>query len=177
MSYELKTLTLKCAGCGAPLTVSPSMERFSCGYCGTEQLAIRQGGTVVLEQIGAAIAKVQIGTDRTAAELAVQRLKGDLAASLRLQQAQLSLAKARALTGQLSLKIGLFFLWSGGTLCAIGGVGPGLCLIGLAIPCALFYFSKQSELKQAREKANEDYAICFKDVSKEIDRKMAEVRR
>ena len=54
------------------------METFACGYCGTSQHVVRSGGTVSLH-LGEAIAKVQRGTDRTASELAVRRLKEDLA--------------------------------------------------------------------------------------------------
>lgn len=70
---------LKCAACGAPLEVTSDMEQFACGYCGTTQVVERRGGTVLLKVLGDAIAKVQSGTDRTAAELALRRLRGDLA--------------------------------------------------------------------------------------------------
>jgi hypothetical protein len=39
----------------------------------------RHGGTVSLKLLGDAIARVQVGTDRTAAELAVRRLREDFA--------------------------------------------------------------------------------------------------
>ena len=78
MGDQIRTLTLKCPSCGSGLEVSPDMERFSCGYCGTEQMVQRRGGTVSLKLITAAISKVQVGTDKTAAELALVRLQQEL---------------------------------------------------------------------------------------------------
>lgn len=72
----MQVITMKCPGCGADLQIAPHMENFTCGYCGTSLRAIRQGGTVSL--IADAIAKVQSGTDRTAAELALVRLEREL---------------------------------------------------------------------------------------------------
>ncbi|MEO6741201.1 MAG: hypothetical protein ABIP20_13185 [Chthoniobacteraceae bacterium] len=79
MNEKIRTLTLKCPSCGAALDVSPDMERFACGYCGTEQIVQRRGGTVSLKLISDAISRVQTGTDRTAAELALVRLQQELA--------------------------------------------------------------------------------------------------
>jgi hypothetical protein len=59
------------------------MDRFACGYCGVELLVERRGGTVALRAVERAIERVQIGTDKTAAELALSRLKGELAAKER----------------------------------------------------------------------------------------------
>jgi predicted RNA-binding Zn-ribbon protein involved in translation (DUF1610 family) len=62
-------INLNCAHCGAKLDVYDDMERFACGYCGTEMIVQRRGGTVALKAVTEAIQKVQIGTDKTAAEL------------------------------------------------------------------------------------------------------------
>jgi hypothetical protein len=76
---EIRVIPLKCANCGARLEVSPDMTQFACGYCGIENIVERRGGTVSLKLVSDAIAKVQIGTDKTAAELAIRRLQEDLA--------------------------------------------------------------------------------------------------
>ena len=73
----MKTLTMSCPDCGGKLDVSDDMTRFTCGYCGTEQLVERRGGTVSLKVLTHAIAGVQAGTDKTAAELALKRLRGE----------------------------------------------------------------------------------------------------
>ena len=54
------------------------METFACGYCGASQIVERHGGTVSLKLVNDAIQKVQQGTDKTAAELAIKRLTKDL---------------------------------------------------------------------------------------------------
>lgn len=73
-------IPLKCQSCGAKLEVYDDMNRFACGYCGTEMLVERRGGTVSLKAVEQAIQKVQIGTDKTAAELALARLNEELKA-------------------------------------------------------------------------------------------------
>lgn len=73
-----RMIPLKCAGCGAMLDISPDMDVFACGYCGLNQQVERRGGTVALKQVGEAIRRVQAGTDRTAAELAIRRLTAEL---------------------------------------------------------------------------------------------------
>jgi ribosomal protein S27AE len=75
---QLKVVPLKCPSCGAKLEVSEDMDRFACGYCGTELVTQRRGGTVALKSLTDAIVKVQIGTDKTAAELALRRLQDEL---------------------------------------------------------------------------------------------------
>jgi hypothetical protein len=69
---------LNCTNCGAKLDVYDDMERFFCGYCGTEMVVQRRGGTINLKGVTEAIKKVQIGTDKTAAELAPVRLTEEL---------------------------------------------------------------------------------------------------
>lgn len=78
MSTHLRVINLKCVNCGAQLEISPDMTRFACGYCGAEQLVQRSGGTVALQAVTDAVAKVQAGTDKTAAELALFRLQAEL---------------------------------------------------------------------------------------------------
>ena len=71
-------IPLNCTNCGATLGVYDDMERFACGSCGTELLVQRRGGTVSLKSVTEAIKKVQVGTDKTAAELALVRLNDEL---------------------------------------------------------------------------------------------------
>jgi ribosomal protein S27AE len=80
MRDQLQIINLKCPNCGAKLEVSSDMNQFLCGYCGTEQTVVRRGGTVSLQLISEAISRVQFGTDKTAAELAIRRLRDDLGA-------------------------------------------------------------------------------------------------
>ena len=116
MSNQLKTLSLRCPSCGATLDVTPELDRFACGYCGTEQIVQRQGGTVALKLLGDAIARVQYGTDRTAAELALRRLRDDLAA-IEQERLQFNAHAAKTVSeGQ-------------GAVVVVFVVGIGLCVV------------------------------------------------
>ena len=68
------SITLNCKNCGAKLEVYSDMDHFACGYCGTELLVQRLSGAVALESVENAIHRVQVGTDKTAAEYALVRL-------------------------------------------------------------------------------------------------------
>jgi hypothetical protein len=72
-------MKLQCAGCGAPLDITPDLDTFACSFCGTAQRVERKGGIVALKRVEAAIHAVQRGTDRTAAELALVRLTKEIA--------------------------------------------------------------------------------------------------
>jgi ribosomal protein S27AE/cell division protein FtsB len=74
----MKSITMKCANCGAGLQVASDMDHFACSYCGASLSVARQGGTVALNLVADSIAKVQVGTDRTAAELALVRLPKEI---------------------------------------------------------------------------------------------------
>lgn len=74
----MKSIAMKCANCGAGLQISPDMGHFACSYCGASLSVARQGGTVALNLVADSIAKVQVGTDRTAAELALVRLPKEI---------------------------------------------------------------------------------------------------
>lgn len=75
----MKTVAMQCASCGAVLQITPDMDHFVCSYCGASLSVVRQGGTVTLRLVTDSIAKVQVGTDRTAAELALVRLPKEIA--------------------------------------------------------------------------------------------------
>jgi predicted RNA-binding Zn-ribbon protein involved in translation (DUF1610 family) len=73
-------VNLKCVSCGAELEITGEMERFACGYCGSQQIVERRGGTVGLK-LAETVARIQEGTDKTAGELALVRLDKELAAT------------------------------------------------------------------------------------------------
>ena len=68
-----------CAGCGARLFITPDLNQITCVYCGVIQVVRRNQGVIGLKCIEGAISRVQSGTDRTAVELAIRRIKDDLA--------------------------------------------------------------------------------------------------
>lgn len=71
-------LKLSCVNCSAPLEIGADLDRFACGYCGTNQVVQRSGGVIALRRVESAVQAVQRGTDKTAAELAVPRLQREL---------------------------------------------------------------------------------------------------
>ena len=71
-------ITLSCPTCGGKLQVTQDIERFACAYCGTEHIVKRGGGIVSLAPVIEGIAGVRKGVDRTASELAIRRLQGEI---------------------------------------------------------------------------------------------------
>jgi hypothetical protein len=71
-------ITLTCPSCGGKLEVTNSMERFACANCGNEHLVKRQGGAIFLAPVVEALQNIQSGTDKTASELAISRLKNEI---------------------------------------------------------------------------------------------------
>lgn len=71
-------VSLACPSCGARLQITEDVERFACLHCGNEQLVRRSGGIVSLAPVVEGLTKVQRGTDKTAAELAIPRLRAQL---------------------------------------------------------------------------------------------------
>ncbi len=71
-------IALKCNSCGSKLEIYTDMETFCCGHCGTEHIVKRRGGTVSLH-LAEAVKKIQVNTNKTAAELAIPRLEKELA--------------------------------------------------------------------------------------------------
>ena len=107
---NMKVIALKCANCGAKLEVDDDMSRFACAYCGVEQYVERRGGTVSLRLVDA-IQKVQAGTDKIAAELALRRLDEELTITeFNLSQESLSAAWVVGLSGATVFFMGIFIL-------------------------------------------------------------------
>ena len=75
---QTQIIKLNCQNCGSSLDISQDMENFACGYCGTSQMVERKGGIIQLKKVADAISKVQRGTDKTAAELALARLPKEI---------------------------------------------------------------------------------------------------
>ena len=78
MEQHISIFKLSCRSCGANLEISPDIGQFACAYCGVEQIVEHRGGIVALRPISEAIRKVQKGTDKAAAELALRRLPKEL---------------------------------------------------------------------------------------------------
>lgn len=78
---SLSVAHLKCPNCGASLRVDSKIDTLECEYCGARSKVERTGGQATLHAFADAVAKLQRGADRSAAEMALQRLKPELAAA------------------------------------------------------------------------------------------------
>lgn len=169
MNGELKIINLKCSGCGAPLEISPNMEDFSCGYCGAAQRVVRRGGTVSLSLIGDAIARVQAGTDKTAAELAIRRLRDTLEALTQTHSAQ-----SAALRNKHSAALAFWLI--GAVLAAIFsfvflGHGNPWGLVGLIAILYVGYVIRTKWVNQAEIERDmvREYIACYAKILEEIE--------
>jgi predicted RNA-binding Zn-ribbon protein involved in translation (DUF1610 family) len=72
-------VTLTCPSCGGTLDVTDDLDRFACAHCGTEHVVHRGGTTVSLSPVLQGLSRLQAGVDRTASELAIQRLGTEIA--------------------------------------------------------------------------------------------------
>jgi ribosomal protein S27AE len=73
-------INLTCPSCGGKLQITNDIERFSCGFCGNEQIVQRIGGIITLAPVVEGLKGVKTGVDKTASELAIVRLKGEILA-------------------------------------------------------------------------------------------------
>ncbi len=71
-------INLTCPKCGGKLQITSDIDRFSCGYCGNELILQRSGGAITVAPVVDGLKRVQAGTDKTASELAIVRLEGEI---------------------------------------------------------------------------------------------------
>jgi hypothetical protein len=98
---------LSCTGCGASIEVYADMDRFACQACGTQMQVRRRGGTVSLSSVEAVLRRVRVGTDKTAAELALMRYKQELK---ELEPALAAAEAQQAQKGNSCARIGVLLL-------------------------------------------------------------------
>ncbi len=71
-------VTLSCPSCAGRLEITQDIERFACAHCGREHIVKRSGSIVSLSPVVDALRKVEVGVDKTAAELAIVRLRREI---------------------------------------------------------------------------------------------------
>ena len=71
-------ITLTCPSCGGKLQITSSIEQFACGHCGNEHIVKREGGAVYLAPVIETLQNIKYGTDKTASELAISRIKTEI---------------------------------------------------------------------------------------------------
>ena len=78
-------ISLTCPSCGGRLSVTLDIERFVCAHCGNEHIVERGDGIITLQPVVEGLKDVQHGVDRTASELALKRLQGEIAALIAMR--------------------------------------------------------------------------------------------
>ncbi len=154
-------VSLTCPSCNGKLQIGKDLDRFACGYCGTEFVVNRGGGVVSLSPVVEGLKRVERGVDRTASELAIARLKKEISKTrtelhehqdMRKQQREQMMVMAVLL-----LPLGLFLLGIGSVLAVLSG----LVLIAGGISGAynvFRLFGESSEEKQLAAQLNEKEA-------------------
>ena len=190
MQQQLQVIVLKCASCGAKLEVTQNMNRFACGYCGIEQMVERRGGVVALKPVIDAIARVQTGTDKTAAELALRRLKEELDGILYKQNEVAYYAKSQIARlkkiGSSFIGFGIllgFLIWVGWWFICIFafnqdrgtmlGLWMGLAATIVVAPLGMFLANKK--VTPIREQAERDLSR-LEEQAKNIRRQISKQR-
>ena len=71
-------ISLTCPSCGNKLQITEDVNRFACAACGNEHMVNRSGNIVMLNPVLESIQGVQVGIDKAASELAIQRLQKEI---------------------------------------------------------------------------------------------------
>lgn len=153
-------IKLSCPSCGGKLEITPDIDRFACGYCGTEQIVKRSGGIVSLSPVVDAIKKVEMGVDKTASELALVRLKQEVA-ELETERYHLEKNSPRPRSSIWSV---LFYIMGAATIIGAltGGGEIGVWFFVLGIVFLLVGWSIQTSNKGAK-------AIWDRSTGKKLD--------
>lgn len=133
----VEIVKLQCPSCAGKLEVAAGMDQFACAHCGIEVLVRRSGGTISLSPVVDGLKRIERGVDRTASELAIKRLEGELASLQAHLVARLDAKKYSTFlfsAGCFVTAVGVFFLFIkvvvgmipimvGGILAATGWLG------------------------------------------------------
>jgi ribosomal protein S27AE len=200
---DVQVYALKCPNCGAKLNVAKSLDVFACSYCGASIKLAQSGGVVALELLAGQLAGVRRGTDKTAAELALRRLK-EKGAELDRESAALrqreNAMRTEIITAREKVRMRQFPLLTLGSVALVTCILSALVVSGrLPFPMALFVVcalvvivtvpvgfviyrgaSKLMVVVDAREKAaTESHAILANKMAAEIElnrKKIAEAQ-
>ena len=181
-------VALSCPSCGGKLEITEDIERFACAHCGREHIVIRGGGIVSLTPLVEGLRKVEIGVDKTAAELALERIPKELEALLTEKNnllkaspypTELSVAKLIVISGigGLFLIIPIIGIYQGDDTVGIAfllcGI-PGIAMIIFGMWPILNHSTKRLEAQEAWEAKT---GIRIKSLDEQIASKQSELER
>lgn len=170
-------ITLTCPNCGGQLQITEDIERFACAHCGTEHVVNRAGGIVSLKPVMDELKEVQRGTDRTASELAINRIANEIemieeelgylrAEKTRIENDPKYKTNFLILTAVPALGLGaLFFLGSENS----SGLYCGGTLLTVGVLMIINYLIA-GNLKKRREEAIEQILVLIRPKVKELEK-------
>ncbi|MCC6457290.1 MAG: hypothetical protein IT328_20215 [Caldilineaceae bacterium] len=175
-------VTLSCPSCGGKLQITQDMDRFACGYCGNEHVVKRQGGVVMLAPVVEGLRRVQMGTDKTAAELAIIRLEKELGPAeetLRTFRSQNSYAKLGPPDSLIALFLVGAATFAAMTLCVAGGDANGMAFLwgALCVGCVVEWARRDSRRTAAGKKIYDARLAELQDKIEEIRRELERNRQ
>lgn len=165
MAMRIPANRLTCSLCGGTLKASSDAGRFVCSSCGSEVSTGKQ--SLSFEPVVDAVSKVQGGTDKTAAELAVKRLRKDLEALI-YQKEQLESAysgQQASNTGKViaaAIFSGFIVFMIGVVIAAIMAesiyavIGAPVAIVGASITAAILNKKIDRENKALAGEANKE---------------------
>lgn len=176
MADTAKLVTLKCPNCGAALKIAPTVTDFACAYCGAQQTVERDGGIISLQLISESVTHIVANTDKTASELAIQRLNAEL---MGLQHQYHKIAAERQTlesgvkTKQKMELFGTIFVVGGGWLLVAhlaGWVAEGFCAASVFafILLGLWLGYVCGEARKALEKIQQDLGPQIEALTRQI---------
>ncbi len=154
----VKFVPLSCQNCGGRLEVYEDMTRFACAHCGSEMIAEHRGSTVILNSVQDALQKVQAGTDKTAAELAIVRLRQEI--SEKDQEIQQAETESETISRGFLLSLGLIAILGFAVTAEGAWMGALLWIPALAI--GLIYYSGNKSLR-AKARRHAEHARAERD--------------
>lgn len=181
---------LSCPACGGKIEVKENSDQFTCTYCGTHLQIEKSKGEIAVRPFIQAVKTMQSSMDRNASELAINRIKPELAA-LEAQRG-LYLGEWNRLNAIHNSKVPNFklwtkiFLWSllGSIILFIIGVAIDRMAIGLLAPClffggivALIINSNNSMLRKKSEKEYEKMSQFMIPLNDQIEKKYKELEK
>jgi len=181
-------IKLTCPTCGGKLQITPDVNRFSCGYCGNEHIVKQAGNVVIVEPVAAQLKEMKRGVDKTASELAINRLIKEIAELKQERDNGLRFFedKKKALTTPTlpySASCLDYFLIIGGILlCAIWGllhktISPITWILILGIAMVLIAIIKVSIQDKSLQRSNKQYREKANKELKELDESTTSVIR
>jgi hypothetical protein len=164
-------INLNCSNCGGKLNLYDDVERFACGYCG--MIVQRRGGIIALTAVKEVIQRVQAGTDKTAARLALFRLRQDRSETIaQFSAIKPSVAMPWGCAIPVALTLVALGVWIG--TAGSGLIGMIVITIGLVIP-GINSGLKESEFSWRKAKAECDSKV--RSIDQEITHQIEIVSR